>query len=29
MKRVVPTFRDPESVNSEADKSKEMKMVGA
>ena len=29
MKSVVPTFRDPESVNSEADKSKEMKMAGA
>ena len=27
MKRVVPTFRDPETVNSEAEKSKEMQMV--
>ena len=27
MKRVVPTFRDPEEVNSEASSSKEMKMV--
>ena len=27
MKMVVPTFRDPETVNSEAEKSKEMQMV--
>ena len=27
MKSVVPTFRDPESVNSEAEKSKEMKLA--
>ena len=29
MKSVVPTFRAPEEVNSEAEKSKEMQMVGA
>ncbi len=28
MKMAVPTFRDPESVNSEADRSKEMQMIG-
>ena len=27
MKKVVPTFRDPETVNSEAERSKEMQMV--
>jgi len=27
MKRVVPTFRDPESVNSEAESAKEMKLA--